>query len=633
MRFYLTFFSLTIFALIAHAAPSPANIIENIHIDQFGYRCSDQKIAVISSAQKGYYGSAYSPGTVAGQYQVRQWTDDKIVFSGTLSLWNGGATQSQSGDKAWWFDFSSVSIPGDYYIYDQATGKASYEFKVDNQVYKEILKQAMRSYYYLRCGMAKAVPYAGPGWTDVACHVGSLQDKDCRLYNNNSVNTSRDLSGGWHDAGDYNKYVGFTLGALTDLLLAYQENPKIWKDDFNIPESGNGWPDILDEAKYELDWLLKMQQPDGSVLSIVGEAKNARAGSPPSKDAGTRVYGPATTNASFVLAAVCALAAVQFNTAGNKTYAIVLRQAAIKAYIWAVANPSVVFFNTGLVGAGEQEVGAGSYDLFSRHLIAAVYLYELTGDNDYKAYVESNYQNIHLVLWGRAYPFETVQQDALLNYAVLPGASTAVKFKIDYAYARSINETDKDNLPSFLNHSDAYRANLSDQSYTWGSNCVKGHQGLMFTNMVRYNLNAANNTNYMNAASGFLHYLHGVNPTGFCYLSNMSAFGAEKSVPEFYNSWFSDGSPLWDRVGVSTYGPAPGFVPGGANPSYKTACGSGYKNGLCNPDLVTPPLGQPIQKSFKDFNANWPQDSWEVTENGIYYEAAYIKLLSCFIDY
>ena len=151
--------------------------------------------------------------------------------------------------------------------------------------------------------------------------------------------------------------------------------------------------------------------------------------------------------------------------------------------------------------------------------------------------------------------------------------------------------------------------------------------------MIHYHLDELNNTKYIDAASGFLHYLHGVNPTGFCYLSNMGSFGAEKSVPEFYNSWFCDGSSLWDRTGVSAYGPAPGFIPGGPDPGYKPdpQCAtpnrvSQSNNALCDTAEVTPPLGQPVQKSFKDFNAGWPQNSWMVTENGIYYQAAYIRL-------
>ena len=167
-----------------------------------------------------------------------------------------------------------------------------------------------------------------------------------------------------------------------------------------------------------------------------------------------------------------------------------------------------------------------------------------------------------------------------------------------------------DNLPSFLNATDAYRAYLADNNYTWGSNTTKGRQGHMFTNMIHYNLDTANNTNYREAALGFVNYFHGINPTEFAYLSNMGNFGAKNSINEFYHSWFTDGSALWDRVGTSTYGPAPGYVPGGPNPSYAvdaccpTNCGSPGNNALCNATLVTPPLNQPIQKSYRDWNTN-----------------------------
>ena len=82
--------------------------------------------------------------------------------------------------------------------------------------------------------------------------------------------TERDVSGGWYDAGDYNKYTNWTAEYVVDLLRAYRERPEIWTDDYDIPESGNGVPDILDEVKWGLDWLVKMQDDDGSLLSIVG---------------------------------------------------------------------------------------------------------------------------------------------------------------------------------------------------------------------------------------------------------------------------------------------------------------------------------------------------------------------------
>ena len=68
-----------------------------------------------------------------------------------------------------------------------------------------------------------------------------------------------DVSGGWHDAGDYGRYIVPAAKTIADLLYAYEANPKLYSDNIGIPQSGNGIPDILDEARYELEWMMKMQ--------------------------------------------------------------------------------------------------------------------------------------------------------------------------------------------------------------------------------------------------------------------------------------------------------------------------------------------------------------------------------------
>lgn len=618
--------------IITNAFAVPDKTTEFIKIDQFGYRINDQKIAVISNPINGFNDTIhFSPGNT---YQVRRWSDDAVVYAGNKTAWNGGALHTQSGDKVWWFNFSSVKTEGDYYIYDVTNNVASYRFAISNCVYADVMKAAMRTYYYQHCGIGKNKPYAEAGWTDYKCHAGTQQDVDCRLYNNQTTATSKNLSGGWHDAGDYNKYVNFTWETLTNLLLAYKQNSAVFGDDYNIPESGNGIPDILDEVKYELDWLLKMQQNDGSVLSIVGGG----GASPPSADVQHRFYGPANTSAAFTVASVFALASIQYKSLGISSmtnYSNTLKSAAEKAWTWADANPNILFYNSGVIGAGEQEVD--DYGRLSRKVAAACYLYAATKKSVYKNFFEANYTQIHLIQWTFAYPFEEAQQDALLYYTKLANTTASVKTAITNAYTSSITGFDE-NLPGFLNKTDAYRAYLQDQNYTWGSNQTKCDKGIMFINMNKYNLDAANETNYKNAASGYLHYIHGVNPLTHVYISNMKNYGAENSVAEFYHSWFHDGSAKWDRVGVSTYGPAPGFVPGGANPDYNwdgccpNNCGSGENNALCYSISIEPPRNQPIQKSYKDFNNDWPIDSWQVTENAIYYQAAYIRLLSNFMS-
>jgi len=605
----------------ASFAQAPGTLEPRIHVDQFGYLPAAQKVAVISSPQTGY--NAPNPFTPGATYRVKRCYDHATVFEGPASAWNGGAVHDQSGDKVWWFDFSALQVNGNYYLYDSVQNRRSYPFDITDCVYEQPLKQALRALYYQRCGAPKSQPYAEAIWTDnTACHRGNLQDEACYNVQNPVASTAKDLHGGWHDAGDYNKYVTFTYGPVLDLLLAYEQHPAFWGDDNGIPESGNGIPDLLDEVKYEMDWLLRMQQSNGSVLCVVG-VKNFASASPPSADHAQRFYGPATTAATVSAAAEFALAARQFQgIPALVAYATTLQSAAENAWTWASANPNVTFYNSGVVAAGENQTS--DYERDMRKLAASCFLYALTGNATYRTYFNNNYQSAHLLQWSYAYPFEPHTQDALLFYTKMPGATAAVKTNILNTYTSSLQTGNTDNLPSFLNAQDAYRAYLSSNNYTWGSNETKAHQANMFFNMNHYGLNSANAANYQRAGTGFAHYLHGVNPTGYCYLSNMGAFGAEFSIPTLYHAWFDDGT-VWDEMNLSTYGPAPGFLPGGANPNF-------HPDASCN-CVISPPENQPAQKSFKAWNTGWPENSWELSEVAIYTQAAYIRLMANVLQY
>ena len=133
-----------------------------------------------------------------------------------------------------------------------------------------------------------------------------LQDADCRyVYDAENAALEKDLTGGWFDAGDYNKYVTFAHTAVHDLLWAYRNNPDVFGDNWNIPESGNGIPDILDEIKWETDWLLKMANPDGSVIIKMGSIDyDDNSNAPPSANTDRRYYGPTCTSASIATASL-----------------------------------------------------------------------------------------------------------------------------------------------------------------------------------------------------------------------------------------------------------------------------------------------------------------------------------------
>src|SRR5882724_7575252 len=85
-------------------------------VDQFGYRNTDPKVAVIRNPQVGFDSAdTFAPGAT---YQLRKADDGTVVFSGALTPWNNGAVEASSGDSGWWFDFSSVNASGTYFVYD-----------------------------------------------------------------------------------------------------------------------------------------------------------------------------------------------------------------------------------------------------------------------------------------------------------------------------------------------------------------------------------------------------------------------------------------------------------------------------------------------------------------------------------
>jgi hypothetical protein len=173
-------------------------------------------------------------------------------------------------------------------------------------------------------------------------------------------------------------------------------------------------------------------------------------------------------------------------------------------------------------------------------------------------------------------------------------------------------------------HSDLYRAYIDDGSYHWGSNQPRANYGNTNVDALIFlpGLDRETSASYRGRAIEILHYFHGVNPFGMVYLTNMKSYGATYSLNAIFHSWFHVNEPRWGDVRGSAYGPPPGYVPGGPN-----------AEGGFSVDLA-PPRDQPLQKSFRDWNGSTansdPQESWRFAEPGIYYQAAYIQLLSYF---
>jgi endoglucanase len=620
-------------------APQPLS--PNIVVDQFGYRPADEKIAVIRNPQKGFDASGtFTPGAA---YALVDAQSGAKLLEAAPAQWNGGMTDNSSGDQAWWFDFSSVVTAGDYFVLDETNAVRSDVFSISDGVYRDVLTQATRMLFYQRDGFAKTAQYAGAAWADAAAHTGK-----CYLYSDTTMTLTQDLHGGWWDAGDFNKYTNWGASDVIELMHAYSDTPAAFSDATNIPESGNGVADLLDEVKWELDWLGRMQQSDGSVLSIVGEAaaeSPAFGGSPntaPSTVTAPCAYGPASTSASLTAAAAYAYGAVVFSAAAGAAtaypgYAAALVQQAQKAWTWAQANPAVFFYNASAsptVGAGEQEVPTAAadraYALLVKQLQAALYLFEATGTTSYRDFFDAHYAGINLIATGYADGSHGEEQETLLAYAQAPNATASVVSQIKAAYLGAVQTSA--NLGAITGNPDPYMAYLSE-GYWWGINQIKSDQGNLLYDVVTFALDASSSATAAKGAERYVHWLHGVNPLQLVYLSNMGSYGAQKSVTRFYHSWYAKGSN-WDAAGVSEYGPPPGYLTGGPNPSYTwDSCCPGNCSGYsCGAAQLSPPAGQPDQKSYLDFNDGWPLDSWSVTEPDDGYQAKYIRLLSKFVN-
>ena len=283
-----------------------------IKINQVGFLPDDKGKA----AFVGLYLGTMGPMTIkATGFEVVDLIRAQVVFRGKLE-------QVARWDRIYVEDdyklpFGALTEPGHYAIRVPGIGRSP-AFRIGPEVYDGPLVLMLRAYYHHRCGTAldrKYTGYARPAChpaSRVACYNEGL--KETPLYAGEVPDACRDASGGWHDASDYGKYVPTGAAAVYNLMLAYELWPdRFWDGQLGIPESGNGLPDLLDEVRWELEWLLKMQTEDGGVYHKVA-SKQWGTGNPPDKDDKRFEYAERTTHDTARVAAVMARAARVYAT-------------------------------------------------------------------------------------------------------------------------------------------------------------------------------------------------------------------------------------------------------------------------------------------------------------------------------
>jgi len=254
------------------AEASPAIMDDKPPRPELGTKAQDELAGIsldIRLNSLGYLPEANKKATIISKcsdFVVKSAADGNTVYSGKVS---GPFYQQDVDQTVWIADFSKVDKPGKYFLDVPGVGK-SYEFEIGDKVYNFALYTAMRAFYLWRCGTAVEGKFNGNHYSHAACHMDDawqdyIGEPNSRATAGSAPTSRRDGTGGWHDAGDFNKYVvnaGVTVGALFLAWDHFQDNLKGLSLD--IPDTAPGYPDFLKEIKWEIDWLFKMQYPDGS---------------------------------------------------------------------------------------------------------------------------------------------------------------------------------------------------------------------------------------------------------------------------------------------------------------------------------------------------------------------------------
>lgn len=218
----------------------------DIMVNRRGYAADSSKIAVFRGEML--------PDT----YDILDAGTKEVVYTGNIDQKGYDRTTEEMISYG---DFTDFVTSGVYYIQAEVVGQ-SYPFVIEQDPYAKILDDALKQYYYSRCGLTLSGELAGDA-AHSACHTKNVQLQD-------DAGTQLDVSGGWHVDGKGTRSVEAGCHGVNNLLLAYELYGDIYTDRTNIPESGNEVPDIIDEVKYEIDWLLKMQDASsGAVYSAV----------------------------------------------------------------------------------------------------------------------------------------------------------------------------------------------------------------------------------------------------------------------------------------------------------------------------------------------------------------------------
>jgi endoglucanase len=512
---------------LAKVAPLPAlPAVARIEVNQVGFLPGAAKWAVVSDV-------------ASSSFVVLDATTGREVYRGTL----GPATEWAPAQEAVRLaDFSAFTTPGEYRLRVQGVADSA-RFTISPDVYAALNAAAIKAYYYNRASIELKPEYAGL-WARPAGHPD-----DHVLVHASAVGPGRpegtviSAPKGWYDAGDYNKYIVNSGITTYTLLAAYEHFPAVFqKQNLNIPESGNGLPDLLNEALWNLDWMLAMQDPaDGGVYSKLTN-KGFDAVVMPHQATGERYVVQKTTAAALDFAAVTAqasriFAAFEAQRPGLSARMLTASQA---AWNWAQAHPAVIFQQPSDIYTG----GYGEDELQDEFFWAAAELYVTTRDDAYLAAMKLHGLSVDVPGWVDVSALGWITLAQHREHLTPAADQTRIKRQLVEFAAKLADQW----------QASPYRVAMRVEDFVWGSNAVALNQAFLLIQGYRL----SGERRQLDAAQAALDFVLGRHPSGY---SMVTGFG-ERS-PRHPHHRPSGAQPEQP--------PVPGFIVGG--PHSKTGAG------------------------------------------------------------
>lgn len=520
---------------------SAARAVPRVLVNQLGYLPGAAKVATVKTSSK----------------EPLAW---RLLDAAGKPLAEGKTTpfgaDPASGEDVQLVDFSAFKSEGQGYVVEVA-GERSDTFDVSRSLYSQLKYDALSFFYQNRSGIEVRADLVGDA--KLARPAGHLSDKSVKCGKNAGCDYSLDASGGWYDAGDHGKYVVNGGISLWTLQNQYERTAALGSSiaDFGdgklrLPEKSNRAPDLLDEARWELEWMLKMQVPAGNPLAGMVHHKLhdvswTALATAPHEDKQPRVLFKPSTAATLNLAATAAQGARLWKSV-DPAFSAKCLKAAETAWVAAKANPKLLASKHDIDGGGAYEDARVDDDFYW----AAAELFLTTGKPEYRQLVESSalHKRLRMDAGGHTSTMNWADTDALgtISLAVVKGVDAGLQ-----AHARKLLIGGADRYLQVI-AKQGYRTPLepaTGNSYAWGSN------SFVINNLIVLALayDFTHQQKYLDGAATGMDYLLGRNPLGQSYVTG---YGDQPLANPHHRFWAKQANAAYPSA-------PPGILSGGPN--------------------------------------------------------------------